>query len=289
MRIEQKITTCQRPVLSQKLGFDIRIVRYEQIHNISDSQFDELSRTVDIKSNETILDAGSGYGGVTTALIERNKALDNVNFWLSDISSVQLERAKREIPRKFKYAFPIGQISFKLDNIAESLFSDRTFDKVVAKMLIHEVKKEYQQMAIDELYRIMKPGGKLILWDVLLNPEIQTTIQSIIRKKDELAGFQDLVINRYLFTEDEIVEMLTRSGFIDIRKEADMPYTLNTISRLDCELQGDKQKLNEWNKFIRDITQPMSDTTLESLDYQDEPDSVFITFPKGIISCQKPN
>ncbi|RMG39053.1 MAG: class I SAM-dependent methyltransferase [Methanobacteriota archaeon] len=293
----------------QKHGFDIRIVRYEQIHNITDEQFDKLSQIVDVMPGDTILDAGAGYGGVTIALIERNlNKLDNVVFWLSDISSVQMGMAVKEVSEKLKSEGlelkgselkgwrelegkgpdSCVKVNFVFDNVIKSKFSDEKFDKVVAKMLIHEIKKECQQKAIDQLYRILKPGGKLIIWDVLLAPENQSIIQSIVREKDKLAGYTDLVKNRYLFTEEEIMEMLRRAGFSNIKKELDIPYTLRTDSRLQCEFKGDKGKLNQWNEFIRNKMQDESLGLHKSLKYRETPDYVTVTFPKGIISCIKP-
>lgn len=288
MKLVQNINISRRPVLSQKFGFDIRLVRYEKIHNISKDQFDILSSIVNLKSNEQVLDAGAGYGSVTQVLLERNKHLQNVTYTLSDISLVQLKRAKNELPNEFGESFVNKNLRFVLDNIAESNLQDKTFDKIIAKMLIHEIKKEYQQAAIDEIYRTLKPGGKLIIWDVLLNDSIQMFIQSIIRKKDKLAGFHDLVENRYLFKTTELENMLSDAGFTHINQDANFPYTLNTASRLDCELKNDVNKLHEWNDFIRGAAKELSSEELIFLNYEDKSLDICLTFPKGILTAIKP-
>lgn len=273
-------------VESQKLGFDIRIVRYEDIHNIADSDFDKLNEVASLTNGDAILDLGCGYGAVTVEMVKRNQG-KRIHYYLSDSSKVQIKRAQLEIK-----TLPIelrrhNKFEFVLGHIIGSKFSDNCFDKIVAKMVIHEVSKENQQGSINQIFRILKPGGKLIIWDVSLNSGIQNCIQSIIRKKDELAGYHDLVRNRYLLREDEILVLLKNAGFEDIGKAFELPYKLETKKRLLPEFKNNLEKLILWNNFIRQEVSKLPNNILESINYYDSEDNISISFPKTIFSCVK--
>ena len=227
-----------------------RRVRYEEIHGIKSSDFDKLVNSVNPESKHIILDAGAGYGAVTREIIKRNTEKEII-YYIADISRSQLERAKIEIADVLKDYVKKYQVSYYQDNIINSNFKENSFDRVIAKMVIHEVKKEFQQAAVFEMYRILKPGGKLIVWDVYLDESVQHFVQAIIRKKDEIAGFCDLVDNRYLFNIEEIFKIIKKAGFNEIKKDFDLSYTFSTRKRMEAEFNGDLKKMNCLNDFIK--------------------------------------
>ena len=69
--IEMKIKRSKYAFNEPKGGFDSRLVRYEDIHSITDTDFDELVKIIDAKQGDTILDAGCGYGAVTREILKR--------------------------------------------------------------------------------------------------------------------------------------------------------------------------------------------------------------------------
>lgn len=286
MNIKQTVEDTSKFTVSQNLGFDIRIVRYEEIHNISSADFSILENIVDINNNEKILDVGAGYGAVTRELIKRNKN-KNTEYFLTELSNVQLQRAKVELPKHFGEDVTNKYVKFSMDNIVNSQLIDNYFEKVVAKMVIHEIKQEYQQYAINQIYRILKPNGKFIIWDIILDEGIQTLYQSIIRKKDKLAGFEDLASNRYFFRKTDLEQMLQNAGFKNIKQEVFLPYKLNTHKRLETELKNDKIKLSEWNNFIREEVNKLPGEIKTKISYCDEGENISLIFPKAIYSAYK--
>jgi len=171
-------------------GFDSRIVNYEDIHNISESDFDKMFHVVSPVKGDLILDLGCGYGSVTREIILRKRS-EHLNFYLSDSSQIQLNRAICNINRKID-VFQTSTVNFFLDDIVQSKFKSNCFDIIVAKMVLHEVNKENQIKACREIFRILKPGGRLIIWDLALDESNQSLVQQIIKKKDELADLQHL-------------------------------------------------------------------------------------------------
>jgi SAM-dependent methyltransferase len=267
-------------------GYNIRIVPYEEIHNIRPVDFDSLARAVDAQDGDTILDAGSGYGAVTRELLIRNPH-SHLHFCDLDISGIQLERGIKELGEMFGAPFIRERIRFKQDSILHTLCGDSSYDKAVAKMVIHELPRHLQLTGLQELYRVLKPGGKLVVWDLMLDENTQEFFQRVISKKDELAGYDALVKLRYFLREDEWVELLAASGFTHIKKEAEVLYELHTEKRLYRELKGDRRKLDEWHAYIRKQVKRIPKDVRDRLSYADHGDDITFIPPKAIYSAIK--
>lgn len=272
---------------SLRRGYDIRIVPYEEIHSIRNEDFGALVRAVDAQDGDWILDAGSGYGAVTREILLRNPG-KTLRFCNLDLCSVQIERGIKELSDRFGASFVRSAICFKQDSILHPVgCDDSAFDKVVAKMVIHEIPRAYQAPAIQGLYRLLKPGGKLVVWDLMLDEDTQGFFQEVIKKKDKLAGFDSLARYRYFLREQEWVELLKEAGFQQIKKEADVYYELHTDKRLFRELGGDLQKLEKWHAFIREQAKLIPGRVLEKLRYADFGHDITFVPPKAIYSAVK--
>jgi len=268
-------------------GFDIRIVPYEEIHNIRLEDFKKLVKIIDPQDNDIILDGGAGYGAVSREILSEISINKKLNLYLLDISPVQLQRATVELNRYFDNHIENVKINFVHDSIVHPRCQDSFFDKVACKMVIHEISKGNQQLAINEIHRILKNEGKFVIWDLMLNEEIQPFFQSVIRKKDELAGYKYLAKQRYFLREDEWIEMLVASGFKKINKEADISYELHSLNRLKHEFNDDMRKLDEWHDFIRYEAKKITNKTKEQIGYSDNGNDIVFNPPKFIYSAQK--
>lgn len=263
-------------------SFDLRIVRYEYIHSIKPEFFERLVNIANPKSGEAILDAGCGYGSVTREILKRNKD-KHLTCFLADSCITQLSRARAELANlNFQHK---SDIRFFQDDLLNTNFAEHTIDTIVAKMLIHEIPFEKQPGAIGNAYAILKPGGKLVIWDMALDDKTQRFIQDVIRMKDKLAGFHTLESNRYFLRFDEIETLLTNAGFKDVRKA----YTINspviTKKRLKQEFGNCKIKLRQWHDFIRERAMGVDPSVLERLKFSDDGDSISFTPPKAIITA----
>ena len=110
-------------------------------------------------------------------------------------------------------------------------------------MGVHEVPKKEQPKLFAEVYRIIKPGGKFVIWELALDEENQRIFQDVIRKKDELAGFTDLVKNRYLPRHDELRELFAQTGFVDVKDHFEMLYEPSTLGRKDELVSKDRKHI----------------------------------------------
>lgn len=143
-------------------AYQERVVSYEKIHSIDEKDFQALVALVNPENGQAILDACCGYGAVSKRLAEYISAKSlNTKIMLLDSSELQLDRAREELK---------GQgFEFFLSDARNTPFEGNYFDTVVIKMGLHEVDKESQAKMLEEFYRIIKPGGKIVIWELALD------------------------------------------------------------------------------------------------------------------------
>ena len=187
---------------NSKISFNDRIVDFKQIHNQKPEDFERFLDIIDPKPNQVILDGMNGYGAVAKEVLDRSESNGFVpEIYTLDESPVQVGRARLNLPN-------IGQEHFVQADMKQTPFPDNMFDTVIIKMGIHEVPKNDQLIVMKEVYRILKKGGKFVIWDL--------SFHNIIRSKDEIAGFESLVKNRYFPRQDELVEAFNAAGFLNV-------------------------------------------------------------------------
>jgi ubiquinone/menaquinone biosynthesis C-methylase UbiE len=105
---------------------------------------------------QTLLDIGCGTGRLLFALRDR--------FDLSiglDLSSEMLKVAKQHCEERFKQ-----DILFVQTDVSKLPFPDNYFDCIVSHTTLHHLERNLTN-ALAEIHRITKPGGKVILIDII--------------------------------------------------------------------------------------------------------------------------
>ena len=268
----------------RKNSYDSRIVNYETLHKISDLDFRNLVDLVNPLNGDKILDAGCGYGAVTRELLKFNKELF---CYLLDNNLTQINRAINFFLENYEKEYVDSKLIFVTKSIENTHFKDKFFDKVICKMLLHEIQIDSQHKALSEIYRILNNNGRLIIWDVLLNDNNSFFFRSIITAKDKFANFKTLASKRYFFTEDEIINNLKHVNFVNIKKEIDIIYIFSTYSRYMSEFKGNDLQYNKWVNYIRELSKSYNDEFLNMICYKDFGNDIVFNMPKGIIVAYK--
>lgn len=220
-------------------GFDYRIVEYEKIHQIQDEDFAKLVDAIDPQPGQVILDGMDGYGSVSRRVLDRTKEQGfQPQIYTLDESPVQVDRAKENISE-------IPEDRIICADIRETNLPPGSFDTAVIKMGVHEVSKEEQPKIFSEMFRLLKPGGKFVIWELALDQENQQIFQDFIREKDRLSGFDQLVRNRYFPRHDELTQLFQEAGFENITDFHEMQYSPSTLARQDELVSKDRKKLAE--------------------------------------------
>jgi demethylmenaquinone methyltransferase/2-methoxy-6-polyprenyl-1,4-benzoquinol methylase len=114
-------------------------------------RFRELALTGLTLTPETqILDLCCGSGQATGVLVEYSQNVTGL-----DASPLSLKRARNNVPQA-QY----------VEGFAENMpFGDNSFDLVHTSAALHEMNPEQLQQILNEVYRVLKPGGIFTLVD----------------------------------------------------------------------------------------------------------------------------
>jgi len=170
-----------------------------------------------ISNGDIVLDLGCGNGRSLEILKEKK-----IDYFGLDVSKKLIEIAKKKYP----------QNRFEVGDILKLPYPDNFFDKVLAIRILHHIpSKEFQLQALQEIKRILKPGGLLILtvWNAwgskykinLLRMMKYAILRIIGRSK---LDFGDALIpwwrvsekiERYFhfFTKNELKKLVKETGF----------------------------------------------------------------------------
>ncbi|MCA9907139.1 MAG: class I SAM-dependent methyltransferase, partial [Anaerolineae bacterium] len=103
------------------------------------------------------LDVGCGTG--TLALLAKQGAGRNAEIHGIDAAPEMIERARQKAERAH------SDIDFQ-PGLAEKIrFEDGTFDLVMNSLMMHHLTPRLREQALAEIYRVLKPGGRLLIVD----------------------------------------------------------------------------------------------------------------------------
>ena len=102
-----------------------------------------------IDETDSVLECACGTGAITEEIAKRAQKV-----LATDFAEGMLKRASKKC-RKY------SNVSFRQEDITDIKSADNSFDKVVAGNVIHLLPEP--EKALNELLRVVKPGGKVII------------------------------------------------------------------------------------------------------------------------------
>jgi ubiquinone/menaquinone biosynthesis C-methylase UbiE len=151
-----------------------------------------------VKSGDCVLEVGCGTGTLTLAAKRQAGQLGKV-FGI-DVLPEMIEISQgKAVQAKLDVTFQLGNI----DNIP---FPENHFDVVMCSFIIFHMSEEVRRKGIAEIYRVLKPQGRLMVLDLALPPRpVSRAITKI------LLGF---ILKHDL---KELLPMMESSGFTGIQ------------------------------------------------------------------------
>jgi ubiquinone/menaquinone biosynthesis C-methylase UbiE len=165
------------------------------------SAHDALINELKPQKGMKVLDIGSGSGETIMAIAEKigptGKAV-GIDFTPEGIALAREKTKQRKLE---------NIVEFHQANANELPFPDNTFDAVISECVVCLI--EDKQKTLNEKVRVLKPGGRVIMHDVV----IWVPMPSVMRENQKLycgcvGGAVDL---------DEYVKMMKKAGLINIK------------------------------------------------------------------------
>ena len=170
-----------------------------------------------IKPGMTVMDLGSGAG--FDCFLASNKVGESGKVIGIDMTPEMLDKA-RSNAKKGNY----GNVEFRLGQIENIPSGDSTVDLIISNCVINLSVDKPQ--VFREAMRVLKPGGKLMVSDIVLTGELP---EKVMKSVDAYAS----CISGALM-KDDYIKAIKDAGFIDVKIEAESQYSFGADDTVGC-------------------------------------------------------
>jgi len=166
-----------------------------------------------LKQGETVLDLGSGAG--FDCFLAANKVGPGGKVIGVDMTAEMVEKAK-ENARKGHYA----NVEFRLGEIESLPVEDNSVDVVISNCVINLVPDK--STAFKEAYRVLKPGGRLMVSDVVLLKSLPKSIQNSVEAY--IGCLSGAMI------KDDYLKVISKAGFKNVKILEENAFPLDVMA-----------------------------------------------------------
>ncbi len=112
-----------------------------------------------LKPGDSVLDVGCGTGAVT--LLAKTRSGKDGKVYGIDPSPEMIAVARKKATRKRL------EIDFRVGVIESLPFPDASVDVVTSSLMMHHLPEDLKVRGLAEIYRVLKPGGRLLIADFM--------------------------------------------------------------------------------------------------------------------------
>jgi arsenite methyltransferase len=166
-----------------------------------------------LREGEVVLDLGSGGG--LDSFLAANEVGKKGRVIGVDMTPEMIERA-RENARKGNYT----NIEFRLGEIENLPVADNHVDVVISNCVINLVPDK--RRAFQEVFRVLKPGGRLMISDLVLLRELPEVIKNSVEAY--IACLSGAAM------KDEYLEAIKAAGFQEVRIVDETSFPIDCLA-----------------------------------------------------------
>ena len=168
----------------------------------------------DLEEGMTVLDLGSGAG--IDVVVAAKKVGGSGRVIGVDMTEEMIKRAEAN-----KSKLKAANTEFRLGEIENLPVASASVDRIISNCVINLVPDKRRAFA--EMYRVMKPGGKFTVSDIVSVGQIPEEVRKDLT---EWAGCVSGALDR-----EEYLGIARAAGFRDVNVVSDKPYTLDVTVR----------------------------------------------------------
>lgn len=193
-----------------------------------------------IKEGETILDLGSGAG--FDCFLAANKVGVTGKVIGVDMTPEMLDKA-RSNAKKGGYT----NVEFRLGEIENLPVADNTIDLIISNCVVNL--SENKPRVISEAFRALKPGGRVMISDLVLDGELPANIREMVAAY--VGCFSGAI------SKNDYVNIMNNAGFKDVQvvEESAIDFTElandPSANKISNDLGLDIEQLKEIAKNIK--------------------------------------
>lgn len=195
------ITEGWRYIFGDNFHFGYFKTTDDDLNIATDNLIDELASLGKLGSETKILDAGCGIGAPAAYLHDK---------FGSHITGVSTSKKGVDLANsRIKGNRYNDKIRFTVANMTDTGFADESFDVIWVMESSHLIKNK--ALLFDECYRLLKPGGDILLSDILINKKINLLVK--IKKIFQLINMVKTFGKGKSATPERLTELMRKSGF----------------------------------------------------------------------------
>lgn len=229
-----------------------------------DALLDLMADCAEVTPDDDVLDVACGPGIISCFFAKRSRHVRGLDF-----VPAMLERARR-----YQQEQGVANVSWEQGSSTELPFAAEAFDCVVTRFSFHHFLEPAAALA--EMKRVAKPGGTVVVCDVIPGEEVQ-------ERFNEWEILRDPSHTRAL-TQAEF-EMLGEAGGLEVARIETAPFEkdLEDLLAGSFPRPGDADRIRAL--FEADIA---AGTDTLGVGARRKADAIRITYPVGVFAWRKP-